>query len=282
MSRRTKCRASSAALLVAALLISPLRAQTLKSKLLSADLDTHQEAAKLLRKMPDKSKKLLVPDAIAALKESDDKKVRCHAAYTLKELGQATPDVVQALADTMVSDVKLYSRVCAAKALARISLFHRDPEIYKKALPSLVEAMTFQPKLSGSAIKKEMDKMWAARIRRDAVMILSNIAGPQHESLVPHLILALAEESLQVSAARALGKIGPQARDALPTLESLLKHAKDEVRSAAKDAIAKIKQPEKGSPTKKSERKEKMCPECGAWLPVKKRECSSCGANLSD
>lgn len=77
---------------------------------------------------------------------------------------------------------------------------------------------------------------WASRMAGEA---LGRI-GPEARSAVPTLTWMLGDPGTAVVAAEALGRIGPDAKDAPPELQLLLDDARGEVRRAAREAMRRI------------------------------------------
>ena len=67
--------------------------------------------------------------------------------------------------------------------------------------------------------------------------------GPQAAPAVNDLLLALWDEDIAVirEVVTALGMIGPEARDALPTLENLVEHEDRQIAARAKAALRRIR-----------------------------------------
>lgn len=55
------------------------------------------------------------------------------------------------------------------------------------------------------------------------------------------LIRMLKDEKFRCAAARALGKLGPEAKSAIPALSELLNDTNEDIRKAASKALEKIK-----------------------------------------
>ena len=175
--------------------------------------------------------------------------VRRRAAEALGNLGpEVAPDAIQPLIKT-VKDSAHVVRVEAILALGKFG------EIGKAALPMLQEVAT-----SEESSERAQATMSIWRLTKDANFILPILTkllnegglewepleviaemGPAAQAVVPDLIRALdKDESVQIFAAEALGKIGPGAASALPALRKLLEHKEKEVRDAAQQAIEAI------------------------------------------
>ena len=83
-----------------------------------------------------------------------------------------------------------------------------------------------------------MSKSYLSTVARCAEDALAYIGAPS----VPHLVNALerGDSGLRAQSARALERIAPAAKDALPALREALKDKEAYVRQAAAEAIEKI------------------------------------------
>jgi HEAT repeat protein len=93
----------------------------------------------------------------------------------------------------------------------------------KEAVPALLEALE--------------DSDWVVRIA--AIIALGELGGLASDA-VPALIAELCQEDVCASAAIALGRIGPPAKNAHEALSALLNHQSDFVRWCAKEALKSI------------------------------------------
>lgn len=151
--------------------------------------------------------------------------VRCAAAEAVEKLGPtavaAVPALIKALED-QDEDVRLR----AVSALGKLGEAARD------AGPALVRAL-------GSDPTSDV-RFWAAVALRKSVGAEDPAAL---KPLIKPLIKALTDwdSSVRCAVARALAKIGPEAKRAIPALKKLLSDETFSVRREAAAAIAAIK-----------------------------------------
>jgi HEAT repeat protein len=156
------------------------------------------------------SDKDVLPDLIAALKSSDDQ-VSFYISASFEAFGKdAVPSLISVLKD---SEQKNYVRESAASALQRIG---KDA---KEAIPSLINALKDQ------------------NVRNNASEALVSIG----KESVPALIIALknTDVNVAVTAASTLGRIGKDAKEAIPSLITSFK-ASNGVGSNSSYALSKL------------------------------------------
>ena len=160
-----------------------------------------------------------VPALIVAL---EDGSTRGAAVNALVRIGPEARAAIPALEElTGSTDTGLAS--LAVNALGRIG-----PEA-RAAIPALEE-------LTGST------DTGLASLARFALMKIDPKGHPIEESeKVPAFTAVLADEDFRMEAAAALGEIGPDARAATPQLLKLLEDRSGEVRAAAARALGRIK-----------------------------------------
>src|SRR5262249_19146795 len=138
---------------------------------------------------------------VAILKDKDEV-ARRSAAQKLGELGQEGKSAAPALADALTKDKDAFVRRFAAQSLGQIG-----KEVSTQAVPALAKA------LKSNSHKEDMTAAIEAMEKRGA-------AG------VPPLKDALksSEATVQYQAAKAIGQIGPDAKDAVKALIDLFKN----------------------------------------------------------
>ena len=174
---------------------------------------------------------------INALKD-EDIDIRKNAAEALGKIGYKPKTVIPKLI-YILKDEDIDVRTNAARALEKIG-----PEA-KAAVPALIKTLrkihfnTWY--LDNNRVRIPMEGRDDEAIRINAAIALGKI-GPEAKAAVPALIEALKNEGkkfIYVSI-RALGEIGPEAKEAIPALTKLLNSKDDYVKKAAKEAIEKI------------------------------------------
>jgi HEAT repeat protein len=193
-------------------------------QLKDADAETRRAAAKSLGEMGAEAKDA-VPDLMKSLKDKD-MFVRRFSAQALAGIGADAKDAIPALKEALTDNRKEVAEA-AAGALAKVG-------------PDGVSTLTDLAK----------DKKKDTAIRRKAIEALSH-AGEDAKPAVPVLGDLLADTSLAVDAAAALGELGPVAKD--DKILDALRDAADKknkdrsLRETAQTALRKIM----GQPDKK-------------------------------
>jgi HEAT repeat protein len=189
------------------------------------------------------------PALIAALKDRHkDFITRANAARALGKIGAeaktAVPVLVEALADKE-DDV----RPKAADALADLGPEARDAvpalrQAFQKHkgdiffAPNIVDALGHIGKPAVPALV-EVLKSGHEGVGEMAAKALGKL-GPEAREAVPDLIEMLKKEDARLFACQVLGKIGPEAKTAVPALREALKDKNDEVRQSAAWAFVRI------------------------------------------
>jgi HEAT repeat protein len=149
----------------------------------------------------------------------NDKGICIEAVIALVSIGPKSIEAKRALLGAFVDD-SIHVRIIAAYALYEI-----DPANVI-SVPVLVECLT--------------DKDWE---NQERAAIRLGLMGRKSINAVSQLtwLVRSPSQSVRWSAARALGRIGPGARDALPVLEKALGDVDGQVREAAKEALEAIR-----------------------------------------
>jgi HEAT repeat protein len=165
---------------------------------------------------------------VAALKrqlaERDTKRVSA-AAEELGNVGAAARPAITALVNALVNADKGV-RDAAAEALKKIEPDWASTAEAEAAVPILVLGLeSLNDDLSHKAIDA-LGRIGAPAVQ-DLIEAVTNISGPQ-------------ADTRRAAAARALGRVGPAAKAAVPTLRKLLKHAWRELRQPAAEGLGGI------------------------------------------
>lgn len=193
--------------------------------------------------------KAAAPALIALVKDKDkDFATRGNAARTLGQIGAASKTVVPVLIEAL-ADEDEYVRTKAAEALGDIGPAARD------AVPALRQALqknkdkAFVPAIIVEAL---------GRIGKPAVPALTDALqsnnwvvcemaatalgklGPEAQEAVPTLVEMLKKDASRLRACQILGRIGPGAKAAVPALKEAVKDKNAEVRESAAWAFVRI------------------------------------------
>lgn len=182
-----------------------------------------------------------VAQLVNALKSTDTDQRRS-AARELADLGGEAKAAAPALIEAMTTDSDLFVRRFAAQAVGKVGA---DPKV---AVPALTALLNDKHKELNEAAVEALGRMGApavpalsealkggagprrvrpgqnvpdgsALVRSKAAAALGRI-GPDAKAAVPALVEALKDNSIRTDAATALGEIGGAAKDALPALEA--------------------------------------------------------------
>jgi HEAT repeat protein len=173
-----------------------------------------KKAVESLEKVGPKNK-TVVPALMAALKEVDGD-IRHYAIETLGGFGAEAKSAMPVLIETL-DDRDMDIRIQAVRALVRI-----DPTA-KEVVPALEKLLH----------DSERD------VRLEALDALGRCGKPAVAPLLESL--KDLDSNILVHAAESLGRIGPEAKEALPALSLLLKDDVEEVRNVAAAALKKIR-----------------------------------------
>ncbi|HEY3391067.1 MAG TPA: HEAT repeat domain-containing protein [Lacipirellulaceae bacterium] len=191
-------------------------------------------------------------DLVAQLRDADPK-IRLAAAHALKERPGDRSKVVASLSSA-VDDPDFAVRELAITTLGRIG-----PEA-KDALPALERALRDQNGSVRTAAALAIDSIEpnsqahrpvlieALRAGDGPVFIVVSQMGERAAWAVPTLasLLSNRRPPVRALAAKALGGIGPSARDAERTLRKCLRDPEPSVRKAAQNALRQISAPGSG------------------------------------
>ena len=209
-----------------------------------------------------------VPLLVVALRDSN-KTLRENVAATLGKMGPEAKESVKALTTTL-GDKEVRVRVAAASSLARLSPGHSRTAIdvlvkalkddadsavggryaaigalgelgpvAKPAIPALASLVSVQDDPLSRAAAAALKKIKAEPKGPD---IWEEVLRPKKDDLVTALAKRLKEGDTESrrDAASDLGKMGPKAKDAVPTLSAALKDANPGVVKLAAFALGKI------------------------------------------
>ncbi|OQY59650.1 MAG: hypothetical protein B6245_05600 [Desulfobacteraceae bacterium 4572_88] len=235
--------------------------------LTNADTKVRERAKALLEKVYPKWRESemagkTLPYFVRALGDTLNT-VRCAAAEALGEMGavsaQAIPHLVKLSADND-SDVRRATKA----ALEKIDPKWQKSKTTAKAIPRLVKDLSDDDWRIRNSAASALGNMGSAaaraipyivkllndsdkRVRTTSIESLEKIFPKWRQSkgvkkVIPHFIKALGSPQwiVRVSAADALGEIGPPAGDAAPHLANALKDSVVDVQSAAKKSLKKI------------------------------------------
>ena len=165
--------------------------------------------------------------------------LRFGAVGALATVGRGDEVAVQALGKAL-RDTNIFVRRAACEALSDMG-----PEA-KAALPTLLELIQGQDAVVRSIVKPEDEHIFSKDelvqdLRPRAAFILGKI-GPEARAAVPDLTKAIRDKNVDLRwpAAAALGGIGPAAKSAWPELLPLLEDENLYVRGAVAQALVKI------------------------------------------
>jgi HEAT repeat protein len=185
----------------------------LVAKLKNPDVNVRRAAAAALDEQPTSDERTI--EALTKSAADSDPEVRYRVTSALGKLGPVAKSAAPALR-LALQDSETLVRIRAAFSLARI-----DPQD-RSCLPVLVGAM------------REGDGRTLLEVGE---------LGPQAAWAVPTLRNLLSHQSTKVRAlaAKALGRIGPPAHDAMSDLQTAARDSNAAVRGAAQDALDEIR-----------------------------------------
>jgi HEAT repeat protein len=184
----------------------------------SAPVPARCSAARLISKLKSVDGRITALTDVLA-DEKNDAQLRKTAVEMLGRFKELAADAVPALAKAL-SDKNVDLRIAAGGALARIG-----PQA-KGALPEIRKAL------------KDGD----ANVRNRAIDVLAKLASDAADGVSDLMECLRTEKVLEnrVAAIKALGLIGPAAKDAVGLLTDYTTSANAEVRKAANEALKKI------------------------------------------
>lgn len=187
---------------------------------------------------------------IAGLLEDPTPGVALGAAYVLGKIGPEAQSASDKLKQHVDAEDPIMQTV-ALWALARVN--PNEKEWFRRAVPLLVERLTDNRQNVREAavqalmdlnpppgslipqLKKVLDQANAETVSR-ALDALATLGKPA----VPRLIAAMEHDEVRMRAAMILGRIGPEAEEAIPALTEALKDPRSEVRREAVFALGAI------------------------------------------
>jgi HEAT repeat protein len=164
---------------------------------------------------------------VAKMLQDPSTGVRANAALALWKMCPASAAAVPELAEAL-DDHSPHVLIYVA-----LALFSQGPEA-RPAIPALLRALQ-DP-------KNQVPGPGFPYTIRQAVVRVLGVTGDTRKEVVDALIEALQdpEEGMRVVAAEALGRLGPDAARAVPTLRTALLDESEEVRSKAQQALRQI------------------------------------------
>jgi HEAT repeat protein len=198
------------------------------------DADVRRAAARALGQMGPDATPA-VPLLTAAVEKDRDLYVRRFSAQALGQIGPNASSAIPALTSAL-KDEKKEMIEAAVTALGKMG---------PAAVPALADAFkgsSFSKTAKAKGNNQPRMESEQAFLRRRAAEALGRL-GPEAKAAVPALISALNDPAARIDAALALGEIGPAARSAIPALTSIAdeKKPKDKaLKKAAADALRKI------------------------------------------
>ncbi|MBI3324722.1 MAG: HEAT repeat domain-containing protein [Candidatus Omnitrophica bacterium] len=187
----------------------------------------------------------VIPVLINALGDSEDA-VRSSAADALVTIGPPIiPVLIQTLKEGHWHAVQVLGRIGPPAVPALSQLLQEGATIDLKL--SAIEALsTIGGSSAISALHEALEDHHghvggqAGVVRSSAAIALAHIGSASVPALAHVLLLASDSEDTHVLAAQALGMIGAEARDAVPTLTQTLRGASDPVKWYSIEALANI------------------------------------------
>lgn len=189
-------------------------------------------------------------DAIRANTKSDDKMLGTISLWTLARLHPEDKQLYREAIECLVNRLKdedPFVRVMAARGLASLP---PDPKIsdpiWQKALQGADEttvhhALDALATLGAPAVPRLIDVLEQGKAREQIVYILGRI-GPDAAPATPSLAKLVADKNEQLAheAILALANIGPGAKDAVPALVQALQHNENETSTGIAYALGRI------------------------------------------
>lgn len=170
-----------------------------------------------------------VPDLARIMLEDPDLEARLQASLALSKMAPVSRAAVPALARAL-EDSNAQVRMNAARALFQLR------EEARPAVPALAKA------LADKSNQAYVDPRLPLTVQQQVALTLGRATARTADGL-PALTSALKgadADGMRISAARALGEVGPAARPAADDLRPLLQHENYNVREAAADALERI------------------------------------------
>lgn len=170
-----------------------------------------------------------VPVLAKILTEDSSGVMRNEAALALTKMAPASKAAVPQLAQAL-EDQDDFVRMNAANALGKL---RADAH---QAVPALIKALKDPRNLTNmEAFPYTIQEMVALSLGRASTGTTEGVPA-----LLEALPKAGGEYKMRKAVARALGEVGPQAKDAVPRLRDLLDDNDLDVRDAAEEALQKI------------------------------------------
>jgi len=151
------------------------------------------------------------------------------SAMLLEKLGPMAGSAVPAI----VGAIRSKDYLLRGYAIAALASLETESKV---AVPPVLDVLRFND---------VNDPEHRKYLRNCVIAALGQVAGPEAEPAIPVLVSTLKDQNLyrtyRVSAAKALGKIGPKASSAIPALTDLLHCDDKQLRSEAEKALRDIR-----------------------------------------
>jgi HEAT repeat protein len=227
--------------------IGPAAVPSLAIAVKDENLNVRHFAIRALGRMGSDAQPVL-PDLLRAFK-SDHAATRSSAIEAVGKIDQGTKEVVAALIEALKDNTDNV-RVAAVLALNGMK------DSAKPAIPALLNALSdknadvrrfaiFDLSRSGAGEKAVLAVSRLLRddtyhVRQAAFQYLNGLKPEQIKEAVPALIAALKDPNLWIAAIDLLASIGPDAKEAVPALNELLRSDQAEERRRAINALKRI------------------------------------------
>ena len=192
-----------------------------------------------------------IPAFVEVALQEKDQKLRSASLATLARSKAAVAALTKHLSDPMYSvryktvlallDINAPLDETTAVPFSEVLVTENDWELHDRITKAL-RTLTSKQQEVLQILKSHLKGKYPTR--RNAVLAIVKLDPKPGKSLVSHLIKVILEETdwiIRVRAVKGLGKIGPDARSAVPILTSLLNDKRIELRRAVHASLEKIR-----------------------------------------